>query len=83
VSRPDDFEETSSLWNRLLTESVGYDTVSRFMCADGKSRWFHISVAAIRDDNGKTFAFHGIMLDTAAQQAAALALQQSEQQMQR
>jgi PAS domain S-box-containing protein len=28
---PDDFEETSRHWNRLLTESVGYDTVSRFI----------------------------------------------------
>ena len=72
---PDDFEETSSHWNRLLTESVGYDTVNRFMCADGQYRWFHTSVAAIRDDNGKTIAFHGIMLDTTAQKAAELALQ--------
>jgi hypothetical protein len=80
---PEDFEETSSHWNRLLTESVGYDTVNRFMCADGQYRWFHASVAAIHDDNGKTIAFHGIMLDTVAQKAAALALQQSEQQMQR
>jgi len=80
---PDDFEETSSHWNRLLTESVGYYTVNRFMCADGQYRWFHISVVAIRDDNGKTIAFHGIMLDTTAQKAAELALQQSEQQMQR
>jgi PAS domain S-box-containing protein len=80
---PDDFEETSSHWNRLLTESLGYDTVNRFMCADGQFRWFHTSVAAIRDDTGKTIAFHGIMLDTTGQKAAELALQQSEHQMQR
>jgi PAS domain S-box-containing protein len=80
---PDDFEETSNLWNRLLTENLGYDTVHRFMCADGQYRWFHTTVAAYRDDAGKTLAFHGIMLDTTAQKAAELALQQSEQQMQR
>jgi PAS domain S-box-containing protein len=80
---PDDFEETSGHWNRLLAESVGYDTVNRFMCADGQCRWFHTSVAACRDDTGKTIAFHGIMLDTTAQKAAELALQQSEQHMQR
>jgi PAS domain S-box-containing protein len=80
---PDDFDETSRHWNRLLAESVGYDTVNRFMCADRQCRWFHTSVAACRDDTGKTIAFHGIMLDTTAQRAAELALQQSEQQMQR
>jgi PAS domain S-box-containing protein len=80
---PDDFEETSNHWNRLLTESLGYDTVNRFMCADGQYRWFHTSVAAYRDDTGKTLAFHGILLDTTAQKAAELALQQSEHQMQR
>jgi hypothetical protein len=80
---PDDFEETSRHWNRLLTESVGYDTFNRFICADGQYRWFHTSVTVYRDDNGKTIAFHGIMLDTTAQKAAELALQQSEQQMQR
>jgi PAS domain S-box-containing protein len=37
---PDDFEETSSHWNRLLTESLGYDTVNRFMGADGQYRSF-------------------------------------------
>jgi PAS domain S-box-containing protein len=80
---PDDLEETSGHWNRLLAESIGYDIVNRFMCADGQYRWFHTSVAACRDDTGKTIAFHGIMLDTTAQKAAELALQQSEQQMQR
>jgi len=80
---PDDFEETSNHWNRLLTESLGYDTINRFMCTDGQYRWFHTSVAAYRDDTGKTIAFHGIMLDTTGQKAAELALQQSEHQMQR
>ena len=80
---PDDFEETSSHWNRLLTESVGYDTVNRLMCADGQYRWFHTSVAACHDDTGKTIAFHGIMLEMTAQKAAELALQQSEHQMQK
>jgi PAS domain S-box-containing protein len=79
---PDDFEETSNHWSRLLAESLGYDTVNRFMGADGQYRWFHTSVAPYRDDTGKTIAFHGIMLDTTAQKAAELALQQSEQQMQ-
>ena len=80
---PDDFEETSNHWNRLLTESLGYDTVNRFMCADGQYRWFHTSVAPYRDDTEKTIAFHGIMLDTTTQKAAEHALQQSEYQMQR
>jgi PAS domain S-box-containing protein len=80
---PDDFEETSNHWNRLLKESVGYDTVNRFMCADGQYRWFHTSVAPYRDDTGKTIAFHGIMLDTTTQKAAERALQQSDHQMQR
>jgi len=50
------------------------------MCADGQYRWFHTSVAACHDDTGKTIALHGIMLETTAQKAAELALQQSERQ---
>lgn len=80
---PDDCEETLEHWNRLLTGSDGYDTVNRFMCIDGRYRWFHTSVAAIRDDVGKTIAFYGVMLDTTVQKNAELVLQQSEQQMQR
>jgi PAS domain S-box-containing protein len=80
---PDDFEETLNLWNRLLAESVEYDTVHRFIGAHGQYRWFRTTVAAYRDDAGKTLAFHGIMLDTTAQKAAEVALQQSKQQMQR
>ena len=80
---PDDSDNISNHWNRLRAESVGYDTVHRFMGADGQYRWFHTSVAAYRDDAGKTLAFHGVMLDTTAQKTAELALQQSEQQMQR
>jgi hypothetical protein len=63
---PDDFEETSRHWNRLLAESLGYDAVNRFMCTDRQYRWFHTSVAAYRDDSGKTLAFLGIMLDITA-----------------
>ncbi|WP_433971906.1 PAS domain-containing protein [Tunturiibacter lichenicola] len=80
---PDDIEETTKHWNRMLTEGLGYDTVHRFMGADGQYRWFHTSVAACLDDTGKTIAFHGIMLDTSAQKAAEYAVQQSEHQMQR
>jgi PAS domain S-box-containing protein len=80
---PDDVEQTKNHWNRMLSENLGYDTVNRFIGADGQYRWFHTSVAPYRDDAGKTLAFHGIMLDTTAQKAAELALQQSEQQMQR
>ena len=80
---PDDFEETLEHWNRLLAGSDGYETVNRFMCTDGRYRWFHTSVASIRDDAGKTIAFHGVMLDTTAQRNAELVLQQSEQQMQK
>jgi phosphoglycerate-specific signal transduction histidine kinase len=67
----------------LHTGNDGYETVNRFMCTDGRYRWFHTSVAAIRDDAGKTIAFHGVMLDTTVQKNAELVLQQSEQQMQR
>jgi PAS domain-containing protein len=37
---PDDFEETSSHWNRLLTESVGYDTVNRLCVPTGNTVGF-------------------------------------------
>lgn len=80
---PDDLAETAARWNELLAGSEGYDIVSRFLCADGQYRWFHTSAGVIRDEAGKRIAFHGVMLDTTPLKAAEMALQQSEQEMQR
>ena len=80
---PDDVGETLSLWNELLAGSDGYSVVNRFLCADGQYRWFHTSVGVIRDETGNRLAFHGVMLDTTPLKAAEMALQQSEQEMQR
>ncbi|RZU35772.1 PAS domain-containing protein [Edaphobacter modestus] len=80
---PDDVVEMVAVWNELLAAGEGYDIVSRFMCADGQYRWFHTSAGVIRDEAGNRIAFHGIMLDTTPLKAAEMALQQSEQEMQR
>jgi PAS domain S-box-containing protein len=80
---PDDVPEMVAVWNELLAEGEGYDVVNRFMCADGQYRWFHTSAGVIRDDAGNRIAFHGVMLDTTPLKAAEMALQQSEQEMQR
>jgi PAS domain S-box-containing protein len=80
---PDDLEETQRLWRQLLGASDGYHQVHRILGADGRYTWFHTSVAAVRDENGKTVAFHAVMLDATAQKNAEIALQQSERKMQR
>jgi hypothetical protein len=80
---PDDRAETVALWNELLAGSDGYDTINRVLCTDGQYRWFHTSVDVVRDEAGKRAAFHGVMLDTTALKTAEIALQQSEQAMQR
>jgi PAS domain S-box-containing protein len=80
---PDDVPEMVAVWNELLAEGEGYDVVNRFMCADGQYRWFHTSAGVIRDAAGNRIAFHGVMLDTTPLKAAEMALQQSEQEMQR
>jgi PAS domain S-box-containing protein len=80
---PDDVPEMVAVWNELLAEGEGYDVVNRFMCADGQYRWFHTAAGVIRDDAGNRIAFHGVMLDTTPLKAAEMALQQSEQEMQR
>jgi PAS domain S-box-containing protein len=80
---PDDVVETTKLWNELLAGREGYDTVNRFMCADEQYRWFHTSAGVIRDEAGNRIAFHGVMLDTTPLKAAEMALEQSEQEMQR
>jgi PAS domain S-box-containing protein len=80
---PDDVAEMVAVWNELLAEGEGYDVVNRFMCADGQYRWFHTSAGVIRDEAGNRIAFHGVMLDTTPLKAAEMALQQSEQEMQR
>jgi PAS domain S-box-containing protein len=80
---PDDLAETVAAWNELLAGGEGYDIVNRFMNVDGHYRWFHTSAGVIRDEAGNRIAFHGVMLDTTPLKAAEMALQQSEQEMQR
>jgi PAS domain S-box-containing protein len=80
---PDDLAETVAVWNELLDGAEGYDIVNRFLCADGQYRWIHTSAGAIRDEAGNGIAFHGVMLDTTPLKAAEMALEQSEQEMQR
>jgi len=80
---PDDRDEVLTHWRRLLEAGVEADIVLRFLGTDGRYRWFHSIATSVRDDAGKIIAFHSIMLDTTAQKNAELALQQSEQQMQR
>ena len=80
---PDDREEVVAHWKRLLEAGVGADVSFRFLGTDGRYRWFHTIAAAVRDGAGELIAFHSVMLDTTAQKNAELALQQSEQQMQR
>jgi PAS domain S-box-containing protein len=80
---PDDEAETVAMWSELLAGSEGYDTVNRFLCIDGQYRWFHTSAGVIRDETGNRIAIHGVMLDTTPLKAAEMALQQSEQEMQR
>jgi PAS domain-containing protein len=53
------------------------------MCVDGQYRWFHTSAGVIPDEAGNRIAFHGVMLDTTPLKAAGMALEQSEQEMQR
>ena len=80
---PDDREETLVCWKRLLEAGSGADIALRLLGTDGQYRWFHTIAAGVRDGSGELVAFHSVMLDTTAQKNADLALQKSEQQMQR
>lgn len=80
---PDDRETVLDHWKRLLEKGVEADIVYQCLGVDGRYRWFHTIATSVRDDSGKIIAFHAVMLDTTAQKNAELALQQSEQQMQR
>jgi PAS domain S-box-containing protein len=79
---PDDVTDTLARWNELIAGGDGYDLMTRFLCIDGY-HWFHASAGVIRDEAGNRIAFHGVMLDTTPLKAAEMALQQSEQEMQR
>jgi signal transduction histidine kinase len=57
----------------LLDGSDGYNIVHRLLRRDGLYRWSHTSVAVVRDDKGKTIAFHGVVLDMTAQKQAETA----------
>jgi PAS domain S-box-containing protein len=80
---PDDYGAVSGHWKRLVEEGVEADVVLRFLGVDGRYKWFHTIATSVRDESGKISALHSIMLDNTAQKTAELALQQSEQQMQR
>jgi signal transduction histidine kinase len=43
------------------------------LASDGRYRWSHTSVAVVRDDKGKTMAFHGVVLDMTVQKEAETA----------
>ncbi len=78
---PEELDEVLTRWNRLLAGGDGCDIIHRLMAADKQYRWFHTSIAVIKDESGKTIAFHGVMLDTTVQRSAEIVLQQSEEQM--
>ncbi|HEY1336958.1 MAG TPA: PAS domain S-box protein [Bryobacteraceae bacterium] len=67
---PSDLAETLRHWKRLLEGSDGYHTVHRLLGNGGQYRWFHTSVAVVRDEKGRTLAFHGVMVDVTVQRNA-------------
>jgi PAS domain S-box-containing protein len=78
---PDEAKEVLDRWHRLLAGGPGYESFHRLLGKDGQYRWFHTSIAVVRDDYGKTMAFHGVMLDTTDRKNAEAALQNSEDKL--
>ena len=78
---PDDAKEVLDRWRGLLAGGPGFEFFHRLLGKDGQYRWFHTSIAVVRDDYGKTMAFHGVMLDTTDRKNAEVALQNSEEKL--
>ena len=78
---PDEAKEVLDRWHDLLAGGPGYEFVHRLLGKDGQYRWFHTSIAVVRDDYGKTIAFHGVMLDTTDRKNVEFALQNSEEKL--
>jgi PAS domain S-box-containing protein len=78
---PDEAKEVLDRWHGLLAGGPGYEFFHRLLGKDGQYRWFHTSIAVVRDDYGKTMAFHGVILDATDRKNAELALQNSEDKL--
>ena len=53
-SSPEDWNESASRWNRLLSGEIAfYDVARRFRHKDGHWLWTHVAVSLLRDDEGR------------------------------
>ena len=71
VSHPDDSNETSDRFSRLIDGSLdSYQWQKRYRRKDGSTLWADVSVSAIRDSDGNTREVLGIVADITERMAA-------------
>lgn len=75
---PDDRDRIVAAREHLLDRRVPFDEEFRFICADGRYRWFRGRAQAAWNDAGKPSRITGSIADIDAQRATEEALRESE-----
>lgn len=81
LAHPDDLEGYSKMFKRLESTAEPFDTEKRLIRYDSNAIWVNISMAPIRDFNGKPESTAAVIIDITERKQAEEALQSSEQQL--
>ncbi len=76
---PDDRQQTTEDWARVLATGDACDVVNRFVSHDGVARWFLTRGVPIRDESGTTTSWLAMSTDIDDQKRAEEAAQLGEQ----
>ncbi|WP_343688032.1 CheR family methyltransferase [Chitinophaga sp.] len=80
-AHPDDLDEYREMFKKLESTAEPFGIEKRLIRHDGKVIWANISMAPIRDINGKSESTAAVIIDITERKQAEKALQNSEQQL--
>ncbi|KAA1011314.1 PAS domain-containing protein [Paraburkholderia panacisoli] len=80
---PDDFASTMEAWQGSLESGRPYDWVYRFRAADNTYRWFQSKGIPMRDANGDTVNWYGLLIDIHERKLAQEVLRTEELNLRR
>jgi PAS domain S-box-containing protein len=78
VIHPDDVEEITAVWSRIVETNVVEDAYARIRRFDGTYRWFLFRACPRFDETGKLIKWYGAAIDIEDQKRAEEKLRQKE-----
>ena len=81
ILHPDEMEEFEKWWQGLMNSGKPGRAELRLRRFDGEYRWFQISAAPVRDEQGNVIRWHGISIDIDDRKRAEQKLRQNEEDL--